>query len=164
MELRPMSLANPAKFTLFGLSALDERRAVIASLTRAAKNLTAAEVRQLRRAFFEDEGVSRDEACALFDLDRAQNAACPEWTEFFVECLTDLVVWQARPTGIVNGEQAEWLLAEADKSPTLSSFALLANVLAEAHRAPEWLIAAVRKRAETPTIRAALAQAAAQAV
>jgi hypothetical protein len=158
-----MSLANPAKFTLFGLDALDERRAVIVALTRAGKNLTAAEVRQLRRALFEDEGVSRDEACALFDLDRVQDAACPEWTEFFVECLTDLVVWQARPTGVVNGEQAEWLLAEADRSQTLTSFALLVNVLAEAHRAPQWLVDAARQRAQAPSVRAALAQAVAQA-
>jgi hypothetical protein len=162
MELRAMTTANPAKFTMFGLHALDERRALIVALARAGKNLTPAEVRQLRRALFEDEGVSRDEAVALFLLDRAQNAACIEWTEFFVECVTEHVVWQARPTGIVNNEQAEWLLGEAGHSPSLPAFALLANVLAEAHRAPQWFLDAVRARAKTPGVRAALAAGGAQ--
>ncbi len=154
-----MSPASPAKFSMFGLNAHHGRREVIDQLTRAGKSLTASEIRQLRRALFEDEGVSLDEACALFALDRTQDKACPEWTEFFVECLTDHVVWQARPTGILNVEQAEWLLAETDSTPTLTSFALLANVLAECHRAPQWFLDAVRMRAEAPMVQAALASA-----
>ena len=154
-----MTTANPAKFSMFGLHALDERRALIVSLARAGTNLTPAEVRQLRRALFEDEGVSRDEAAALFELDRVQNAPCLEWMEFFVECLTDHVVWQARPTGVLNSEQAEWLLAEADRKSSLPGFALLANVLAEAHRAPQWFLDAVRARAQAPAVLAALAAA-----
>jgi hypothetical protein len=142
---------------MFGLHALDGRRAVIVSLIKSGKNLTAAEIRQLRRALFEDDGVSRDEARALFDLDRAQNAACPEWTEFFVECLTDHVVWQARPTGILNNEQAEWLLGETDAKFSLTGFALLANILAESHRAPQWFLDAVRARAQAPAVQSALA-------
>lgn len=153
--------ASPAKFSMFGLHAHNGRREVIEQLTRAGKDLTSAEIRQLRRALFEDEGVSRDEAAALFDLDRTQGAACPEWTEFFVECLTDHVVWQARPTGVLNNEQAEWLLGEADKAASLASFALLANVLAESHRAPQWFLDAVRTRARAPAVQEALASAAA---
>jgi hypothetical protein len=156
MELRPMSHSPPAKPSFFGFDARDERRSVIAGLTQAGKNLTSAEVRQLRRALFEDDGVSRDEACALFDLDRAQNACCAEWTEFFVGCLTDHVVWQARPTGIIKTEQADWLLREAEDAPSLAAFALLANVLAEVERAPLALIDAVLARLETPAVRAAL--------
>ncbi len=158
-----MSPASPAKFSMFGLHAHNGRREVIDQLTRAGKDLTAAEIRQLRRALFEDEGVSRDEACALFDLDRTQGSPCPEWTEFFVECLTDHVVWQARPTGVLNSEQAEWLLEEADEAPSLTSFALLANVLAESHRAPQWFLDAVRTRSQAPMVQAALASAAADA-
>ena len=146
----------PAKSRFFGFDALDERRSVIVSLTQAGKNLTAAEVRQLSRALFEDEDVSREEACALFQLDRAQDACCPEWTEFFVDCLTDHVVWQSSPTGIANSEQTNWLLREAEGAPSLAVFALLANVLAEADRAPYTLIDAVLARLETPAVRAAL--------
>jgi hypothetical protein len=162
MELRPMSHRPPAKPSFFGFDALDERRSVIVSLTQAGKNLTAAEVRQLSRALFEDEDVSRHEACALFDLDRAQDACCPEWTEFFVGCLTDHVVWQTGPTGVINGEQTDWLLRESEDAPSLAAFALLANVLAEADRAPLALIDAVLARLESPAVQAALEQVAAK--
>jgi hypothetical protein len=157
MELRAMNQACSAKPSLIGLYEMDERRALILALAKREKNLTPAEVRQLRRALFEEEGVSREEAAALFELDRAQNAACLEWTEFFVECLTDHVVWQARPTGVIAHEQAQWLIDEADKQFSLSGFALLANVLAEAHRAPQWFLDAVRLRARAPEVQAALA-------
>jgi hypothetical protein len=140
--------AGAARHSLFGLTAPDERRVLISSLARERRNLTPAEVRQLRRALFEDEGVNRDEARALFDLDRAQDACCPEWTRFFVECLTDHVVWQAQPAGLVDHERAEWLLREAASTPSLAICALLANVLAEAHRAPRMLIDAVKALAE----------------
>ncbi len=150
--------ANPC---LFGFSALDERSVFIAGLARAGKNLSASEVRQLRRALFEEAALSRDEARALFELDRAQKGArSPEWTEYFVRSLTDHVVWQSRPAGIVDAEQAEWLLEEADAAGTAAALALLANVLAEAHRAPQWFIEAVRARAAAPAIKAALAAAA----
>ena len=152
-----MTTANRAKSSLFGLHALDERLVVIAGLAQAGKNLTPSEVRQLRRALFEDEGVSQEEAAALFELDRAQNASCLEWAEFFVECLTDHFVWQARPTGVLTPEQAEFLLGEADRKFSLAGFALLANVLAEADRAPQWFLEAVRARAQAPAVQAALA-------
>ena len=61
--------------------------------------------------------------------------------------VTDYIVWQSRPTGLVNGAQAEWLLAQADAGCTLNAFAILVNVLAEADRAPAWLPAAVHGRA-----------------
>jgi hypothetical protein len=152
-----MSTARAMKFSLYGLEALDERRALIASLARQGQDLTPAEVRQLRRALFEDEAANHDEVRALFDLERVQGSPCAEWTEFFIECVTDHVVWQRRPTGIVMAEQAEWLLREADRCRPVAAVALLANVLAEAHRAPEWLAAAVRARVQAPEVQAALA-------
>lgn len=151
-----MSRARVVKNSHFGLEAQEERRALIASLIAAGKNLTPAEIRQLRRALFEDDGASRDEASALFDLERAQDAPCAEWTQFFVECVTDHVVWQCRPTGVVAGEQAEWLMAETNRCRPVAGAALLANVLAEAHRAPEWLVAAVRARLHAPEVWAVL--------
>jgi len=151
-----MTNASATKMSFFGLEALDQRRALIFSLAEAGRNLSAADVRQLRRALFEDEGASRDEAEALFALERAQTAPCAEWTEFFIECLTDHVVWQCRPTGVVAGEQAEWLLRQAESCRLPTGAALLANVLAEAHRAPGWLIGAVRARLAAPEVQAEL--------
>jgi hypothetical protein len=157
-ETPNMKRSSAAKISLIGPEALDERRALISSLARAGRNLSSSDVRQLRRALFEDEGVSRDEAQALFDLERAQRAPCAEWTEFFVESLTDHVVWQCRPTGTILEEQAQWLVRESDCCRALTGVALLANVLAEAYRAPAWLVAAVRARAAAPEIQAEFAR------
>ena len=80
--------------------------------------------------------MTRTEAEALFDLDRTVCETHEGWTSFFVETVTDYIVWQSRPTGLVNGAQAEWLLAQADSGCTLNAFAILVNVLAEADRVP----------------------------
>lgn len=151
-----MYQAGIARNAQLGPEAPEERFAFISALVRAGRSLTPGEVRQLRRALFEDESASRDEANALFELERVQDAPCAEWTEFFVECVTDHVVWQCRPTGVVAGEQAEWLVREADRCRPLTGAALLANVLAEAHRAPEWLVAVVRARVQAPEVREAV--------
>jgi hypothetical protein len=158
MEFSPMSHARAMKYSLYGLEALNERRALIASLVKQGGNLAPAEVRQLRRALFEDEAASHEEIESLFELERGPAAPCAEWTEFLIECVTDHVVWQRRPTGIVIGEHAEWLVREADRCRPLTGVALLANVLAEAHRAPEWLVAVARTRAQAPEVQTALAR------
>lgn len=153
-----MPKPRTAKYSLLGIRAHHGRADTIRLLVRDGKTLTPCEVRQLRRALYEDEGLSRDEANALFELDRTQGACCPEWTEFFVECLTDHLVWQARPSGVVANEPAEWLIREIDMAATLSGVALLANVLAEAESAPNWLVDAARERALAPAVQAALAR------
>ena len=64
----------------------------------------------------------------------------PEWVELFVELITDYVVWQSRPTGIVTDDEAKWLIERADGCRSVEALAVLVNVLAEAHRAPQWFV------------------------
>ena len=54
-----------------------------------------------------------------------------------------------RPTkpGVVSEERAVWLLAHADECKSVEALAALVNVCAEAHRAPDWFVAAVKERA-----------------
>lgn len=124
---------------------LDARRAAVVAL-RQSGSVDAEDVRRLRRDIFADGAVSRDEADALFALDMSKCQRCPEWTAFFVESILDHVVWQARPTGVVNESQGEWLIAMADRCNSPSALGALANVAAEAHRLPLWFVAAVRAR------------------
>ncbi len=135
----------------------DGGRAAIMDLAGKG-DVTAADVQKLRREVFANGSVSRDEAEAMFDLDRTANTKCTEWTAFFVEAITDHVVWQARPTGVVNTPQAEWLVAQVDRSKSVAALAVLVNILAEAHRVPMWLPAAARGRANAgwPGVREAL--------
>ena len=105
--------------------------------------------------------VTRAEADALFDVERANIEKCQAWTCFLVEAITDHLVWEARPTGIIDEEKAEWLLDHVDRAASLKGLAVLVNVLAEAHKVPLWLVSAARARAARgwPGVAEALNQA-----
>ena len=126
--------------------AIDRSRSIISAMI-LGRRVTAQDVAWLRREVFADGEVTREAADELFAVARARMDNAPEWTEFFVELITDHVVWQTRPTGIVTDEQAKWLLQRADECKSLEALAALVNVLAEAQRAPQWFVAAVRARA-----------------
>lgn len=125
---------------------MDAGRSAIVEILRRG-TMSAADVQHLRRRVFAEGSVSREEAEALFAVERSGLGNFPEWTGFFVEAITDHVVWQIRPTGIVNTPQAEWLIEQVDRTRTVAALATLINILAEAHRVPQWLPAAARGRA-----------------
>ena len=125
---------------------LDGGRAAIMEVMDRGK-VTAEDVLFLRRNIFIDDIVTQEEASALFALERAVADKAPEWTPFFVEAITAYVVWQTRPTGIVNEAKGEWLIEKVDRARTLNALAALVNVMAEAHRVPQWFRAAARARA-----------------
>ena len=126
---------------------VDRSRSIISAMILGRK-VTAMDVAWLRREVFADGAVSREAADELFLVERAGVAQTPAWTELFVELITEHVVWQSRPTGVVDGAQAEWLLEQADRTRSVNALAVLVNVLVEAHRVPQWFVAAVRARAE----------------
>jgi len=126
--------------------AIDRSRTIISAMI-LGRRVTAQDVAWLRREVFADGEVTREAADELFAVARARMNNAPEWTEFFVELITDHVVWQTRPTGVVTDEQANWLLQRADECKSLEALAALVNVLAEAQWAPQWFVAAVRARA-----------------
>ena len=105
------------------------------------------DLEDLRRNVLAGRPVSREEADALFDVECARIEKCPAWTAFFVEVITDHVVWEARPTGVINQAKGEWVIARADQAASLNGLAVLVNILAEAHRTPLWFLATVRARA-----------------
>lgn len=126
--------------------AIDKSRTIISALI-LGRRVTAQDVVWLRREVFADGEVTREAADELFAVAKARMNNAPEWTELFVELITEHVVWQTRPTGVVSDEQAKWLLQRADECKSLEAMATLVNVLAAAHRAPQWFVAAVKARA-----------------
>ena len=153
-----MAPAELPKHTLYGLAPASDRRGLIATLAASAEIMTPAKVRQLRRALYEDEVLTRPEAEALFALERAQKSrAGRAWTHFFVEILTDHLIWRAQPAKILDQDRARWLLAETDRGLSPAIYALLAHVLAEADSVPAWFVEAVREKGEADPVRAALA-------
>ena len=125
---------------------VDRSRSIISAMILGRK-LTAMDLAWLRREVFADGAVSREAADELFAVERAGVAQTPAWTELFVEMITEHVVWQSRPTGVVDEKQAEWLIERADSCASVNALAALVNVLGEAHRAPRWFLDAVRARA-----------------
>jgi hypothetical protein len=126
--------------------AIDRSRTIISALIHG-RRVTAQDVMWLRREVFADGEVTREAADELFAVARAGMNNAPEWTEFFVEMITEHVVWQARPTGAVSDEEARWLLRQTDECMSVETLAALLNVLAEAHRVPQWFLVAVKARA-----------------
>ena len=126
----------------------DTPRASIAALA-SRPVLTEDDVTKLRRRVLRFGFVTRAEAEALFEIDAAPSVKCEAWTTLFVEAITDHVVWQARPTGVVSPEQAEWLLSRVDRAQTVTRLALLVNILGEAHSVPKTFVADVKRRAAT---------------
>jgi hypothetical protein len=120
---------------------VDRCRSIVNALVHRGC-VSPADVAWLRREVFVDGEVSREMADDLFAVERSDIEKCPEWTEFLVEMITEHVVWQSRPTGIVNESQAEWLIARTDECRSIGALAALVNVLTEAHRVPQWLAGA----------------------
>ena len=87
----------------------------------------------------------RDDAEALFRVERNVLDKCPAWSAFFTEMLVDHLVWGERPTGELRQDGAEWLLAEVDQQPTTAGLSLLVEVLEEAPKVPSWYPAAIRR-------------------
>ena len=105
------------------------------------------DIELVSRSVLAGRPVTRAEADALFDVECAHIEKCQAWTCFLVEAITDHLVWEARPTGIIDEEKAEWLLDHVDRAASLNGLAVLVNVLAEAHKVPLWLVSAARARA-----------------
>ena len=110
-------------------------------------SLSAGRVTSLHRHLFAESSLDQHEATALFDLERAALTRSDAWTAFFVQAVTDHVVWGARPTGRLSEEHAHWLIARVDEPRTPASFAILVNVLDETRQVPGWFEGAVRARA-----------------
>ena len=110
-------------------------------------SLSVESVTSFHRHLFVDCSLDQHEATSLFDLERAALTQSDAWTAFFVQAVTDYVVWGARPTGRLSEEQAQWLIARVDETRTPASFAILVNVLDETTQVPAWFEPAVRARA-----------------
>jgi hypothetical protein len=126
--------------------AIDRSRTIISAMI-LGRRVTAQDVAWLKREVFADRDVSRESADELFAVVRAEMDNAPEWKEFFVDMIAEHVVRQAEPPGVVSDERAVWLLARVDECKSVEALAALVNVCAEAHRAPDWFVNAVKERA-----------------
>lgn len=112
--------------------------APVAGLASRSRIL-ASDVLMLRREVFRDGVATRSEAESLFALDSAATNKCDEWTPFFVEAVSDYVVFAEPPSGYVSPENAAWLrraITRDGRVDTVTEFELLVTVLEKATSVP----------------------------
>ena len=109
----------------------------------ARGSISDGDVLKFRRVFYEDGVVSAEEAELLFKINDACQAANSSWAEFFVEAVTDFIVFQAQPQGYVTADNAHWLIDRVSKNGKIDSqteLELVVNVLDKARWAPIGLV------------------------
>jgi hypothetical protein len=117
----------------------DEVKAIL-----ARGEITADDVLKLRHRVFWKGVVTPADAEMVFELnDRLEKRADPSWAPFFVEALTDYLVFQAKPEGYISEENADWLIARISRFghvDTACELELLVKVLERAKSSPVKLV------------------------
>lgn len=106
--------------------------------------VSADDVLKLRHRVFWKGVVTENDAEMVFLLnDRLGQNADSSWPLFFVEALTDYLVFQAEPSGYMSEANADWLIARISHSghvDTASELELLIKVLERAKLSPVKLV------------------------
>jgi hypothetical protein len=80
------------------------------------ETLTSDDALAVRRVIFGgDVDVTPEEAEALIAINEAADQKSVEWTQMFVEAVTDFVVRQQEPSGYVDSANAGWLIAAVSR-------------------------------------------------
>jgi hypothetical protein len=109
------------------------------ALLDGKKELTAADVVTLRHIIYgEDQAVSQCEAEALFKLNADAGSLSLEWSQLFVEAMTDYIVHEEMPSGYINQANADWLIAQIKTYGRVheNEVEMLIHVLEEADESP----------------------------
>jgi hypothetical protein len=119
---------------------------------QSGRTISAEDVLDARRWAWSDGGISAAEADTIFDLNRLVSAPTSDWTDFFVEAITEYVVGQQEPRGYVDEARADWLIAQIDRDGRVDSHAeleLLVKVVESAINVPVRLKAYALRQIET---------------
>ena len=133
--------------------AIDRSRTIISAMI-LGRRVSGQDVAWLRREVFAGREVTQEAADELFAVARAGMDNAPEWKEFFVEMITEYVVRQLEPAGVVSEERAAWLLARVDECNSVEALAALINVVAEARSSRNG--SSPKSRSEPPRVGPAL--------
>ncbi|NNG03024.1 MAG: hypothetical protein HKM95_02855 [Inquilinus sp.] len=98
----------------------------------ARGRVTADDVDDLRRTVYRDGVVDRAEADAIFFINSACAEKDPSWSAFFVDALTDFVIWQDKPKKHVSDAESQYLIAHIlhdGHVDTATELELLINVV-----------------------------------
>ena len=107
------------------------------------------EMLALRRLGWGDGVITREEAEAIFVINRSLNETSGEWVDFFVEALGEFVLNGSEPRGMCDDEEAQWLIGALDadgRLETMAELELLVRVIEKARNVPDSLKHFEKKR------------------
>lgn len=114
----------------------------IARHAAADRAITADEILQLRQAGWADGRMSREEAEAIFAAQHAIADPSADWSDFFVEALSNYVLHSTEPQGYASEDEARWLIEQVEKDGkvcSMTEFELLVQVIEKGRNVPETL-------------------------
>ncbi|MEM6535967.1 MAG: hypothetical protein AAF613_10040 [Pseudomonadota bacterium] len=104
--------------------------------------LSEAEARRIMGEVYNDGIVSRPEAEALFSLSDRLTQWEPDWAVRFIGAICDFLLQNEPPMGLVNEEEARWLLSQIaphGKDVSIQHIDLVLKLLQKAELAPAFL-------------------------
>lgn len=104
--------------------------------------VSPAELQDLRQLGWGDGKIHREEAEAIFAINRSLNARSDEWVDFFVEAISEFVLNGSEPRGMCDEDEAKWLIGALDHDGKLDSMAeleVLVRIVEKARNVPELL-------------------------
>lgn len=114
-----------------------------------------ADVARLRATVYGNAVVSAEEAEWAFAVEIAAKEGCREWTEFFLESLTDFYVWQQAPEGYVTEEGAAGLVRAAAPEgvvTTANQLELVVRILEKSSSSPPSLSAFALRQVQAAVV------------
>lgn len=101
--------------------------------------VSPSELQSLRQLGWGDGKIYRDEADAIFAINNAVTHPNAEWTDFFVEALSEFVLNGTEPRGHCDEAEARWLMQSLDHDGKLDSMAeleLLVRIVEKSRNVP----------------------------
>src|SRR5687768_11767689 len=86
------------------------------SALKAGGAIAPEDVMAIRRAVWPDGVLARAEAETIFELHRQTRSPSLEWSDFFIEAITEAVLNGTDPCGYVDDATAAWLIGELDRT------------------------------------------------
>jgi uncharacterized membrane protein YebE (DUF533 family) len=120
---------------------MDQKLSELAAAIVEDGIVDAAEVAKMRERLYADGIIDRDEADFLFAVNDGTSGAAndPSWQALFVEALSDYVLEDEISPGVLDEDEANYLIGKikADKVVDKNELALLVNITANAQSASE---------------------------
>lgn len=107
----------------------------LARTVAADGRVSAEELRSLRQLGWGDGQIHREEAEALFAINRAISGQDAGWTDFFVEAVAEYVLNGTEPRHMCTEDEAAWLIAQIEHDGRVESVAELETLVRIVERA-----------------------------